>query len=143
MDGEYFKSHTSLIQSQIHQPVINSKHRLNEMCGSWISMGKILSKLKVHISLCGRKSYHITYLEDIRSRFDQFIPVFSHIEVCLPKKPPKPKTIGEGLIGLQRKFWKEALFLQYEKNKMSALFWLPYQSNTSLKEKIPLFTHCS
>ena len=41
----------------------------------------------------------------------------SHIELCLPKKPPAPNNIGEGLKGPQRQFWKEALFVQYDKNK--------------------------
>ena len=41
----------------------------------------------------------------------------SHIEVRLPKKPPTPKNVGGGLSGFQRKLWKEALFVQYNKNK--------------------------
>ena len=45
----------------------------------------------------------------------------SHIEVHLPKKPPIPKNIGEGLSGPQRKFCKEALFVQYYKNKSISL----------------------
>ena len=40
----------------------------------------------------------------------------SHLEVRLPKKPPKPKNIGGSLGGPQRQFWKEALFVQYDKN---------------------------
>ena len=63
-------------------------------------------KSKVRISLCIIKSYQRTDIEDIFYRFDQFRPVVSHIEVCLPKKPPTPKNIGEGLKGLQRQFWK-------------------------------------
>ena len=54
-------------------------------------------KYKVNISLIITKSYQITYLEDIRSRFDQVRPVVSHIEVRLPKKPPTPNKIGESL----------------------------------------------
>ena len=38
----------SLIKYQIHQPVINFQHRLIEMCGSFLSMEKILSHIKVH-----------------------------------------------------------------------------------------------
>ena len=38
-------------------------------------------------------------------------------EVRLPNKFSTPKNIGEGLKELQRKLCKEALFLQYEKNK--------------------------
>ena len=45
----------------------------------------------------------------------------SHIEFCLPKKPPTPKNIGEGLKGSQRKLWKEALLVQYDKNKKAHL----------------------
>ena len=41
-------------------------------------------KLKVKISLLGRKIYWRTYLEDIFSIFDQVIPVVSHLEFCLP-----------------------------------------------------------
>ena len=74
-------------------------------------------KSKIKTRLCRRKSYQITDLEEIRSRFDQVRPVVSHLEVRLPKKPPTPKNIGDALGGPQRKFWKEALFVQYEKNK--------------------------
>ena len=43
--------------------------------------------------------------------------MISLIEVRLPKKPPAPKNIGEGLKGLKRKLWKEALLVKYYKNK--------------------------
>ena len=59
-------------------------------------------KSNIKISLYRRKNYQITEIEDIFSIFDQVRPVASHIEVCLPKKPPTPKNIGEGLSGLQR-----------------------------------------
>ena len=78
-------------------------------------------KSKINISLCRRKSYQRTYLEDIRSIFDQFGPVVSYLEVLLPKKPPTPNNIGEGLSGPQRKLWKEALFFQYDKNRKFSL----------------------
>ena len=84
-------------------------------------------KSKIDISLCRRKSYKRTYLEEIRSRFDQVRPVVSHIEVFLPKKPPKLKNIGEDLGGPQRKFWREALFVQYDKNKNISLLSAPIQ----------------
>ena len=71
---------------------------------------------KINISLCRREIYQITDLEEIRSRFDQVRPVVSHIEVCLPKKLPTPKNIGEDLSVPQRQFWKEALFVKYDKN---------------------------
>ena len=51
-------------------------------------------KSKINISLCIRKSYQRTDLEEIRSRFDQVRPVVSHIEVRLPKKPTTPNNIG-------------------------------------------------
>ena len=54
-------------------------------------------KSNIRISLCIRKSYKRTDLEEIRSRFDQVRPVVSHLEVCLPKKPPTQKHIGEYL----------------------------------------------
>ena len=74
-------------------------------------------KPKIKIILCIRKSNARTYLERIYSRFDQVRPLVSHIEVHLPEKPPKPKNIGEGLRSPQRKFWKEALFVYYDKKK--------------------------
>ena len=52
-------------------------------------------KPKIKISLCRRKSYQRTDLEEIRSIFDQVRPVVSHLEVRLPKKPPTPKNIGD------------------------------------------------
>ena len=45
----------------------------------------------------------------------------SHIELRLPNKPPTPKNIGKGLKGLQKKSLKEALFVQYFKNKNVSL----------------------
>ena len=45
----------------------------------------------------------------------------SHLEVRFPKKPPTPNNIGDALGGPQRKFWKEALFVQYDKNKNFSL----------------------
>ena len=72
---------------------------------------------KIKISLCRRKIYQRTDLEEIRSRFDQVRPVVSHLEARLPKKPPTPKNIGDALGGPQRQLWKEALFVQYDKNK--------------------------
>ena len=63
-------------------------------------------KSNINISLLRIKSYQITDLEYIRSIFDQVRPVVSHLEVCLPKKPPTQKNIGEALGGPQRKFWK-------------------------------------
>ena len=73
-------------------------------------------KSKVKISLLRSKIYQRTDLEEISPRFDQVRPVVSHIKSRLPKKPPTPKNICEGLKGLHRKFWKEALFVKYEKN---------------------------
>ena len=63
-------------------------------------------KSKVNISLCRRKRYQRIYIEDICSIFDQVRPVTSHLEVSLPKTPPTPNNIGEGLKVSQRQFWK-------------------------------------
>ena len=63
-------------------------------------------KYSINISLCRRKNYQWTDIEEIRSRFDQVRPVVSHLEFRLPNKPPTPKNIGEALGGPQRKFWK-------------------------------------
>ena len=78
-------------------------------------------KYKVNISLFRRKSYQRTDLEDIHSVFDQVVPVVSHIEVRLPKKPLTPKNIGEVLNGPRRQFLKKDLFVQYDKSKYFSL----------------------
>ena len=49
----------------------------------------------------------------------------SHLKFCLPKKPPTPKNICEGLRNPKGKFWKEALFVQYDKNKNVSLLSAP------------------
>ena len=82
-------------------------------------------KSKVNISLCRRKSYHRTDLEDICSIFDQVRPVVSHIEVRLPEETPTPNNIGEYLKVPHRQFRKEDLFVQYEKNKDVSLLSVP------------------
>ena len=82
-------------------------------------------KSKIKISLCRRKSYQRTYLEEIRSRFDQVRPVVSHLEVCLPNKPPTPKNIGEGLKVPKRQFWKKPYLWNITRTKMSAFFCPP------------------
>ena len=51
--------------------------------------------------------------------------MFSHLEVGIPKKPPTPKNIGEGLKGSQRQLWKEFLFVQYDKNQNVILLSAP------------------
>ena len=78
-------------------------------------------KSNIKISLSRRKSYQRIDLEEIRSRFNQFRSVVSHLEFRLPKKPPKPKNIGDALGGPQRKLWKEALFVQYDKKFVFSL----------------------
>ena len=49
----------------------------------------------------------------------------SHLEVCLPKKPPTANNIGDALGGPQKQFWKEAFFVQYDKNKNVSLLSAP------------------
>ena len=49
----------------------------------------------------------------------------SHLEVCLPKKPPTPNNIGEGLSGTQRQLRKDALFVKYDKNRNVRLLSAP------------------
>ena len=92
-------------------------------------------KSKINISLCRRKSFQRTDIEEIRSRFDQFRPVVSNLEVCLPKKLSTPNNIGDALGGPQRQFCKESVFFHMTILKMLALSQLPSQSNTSLKEQ--------
>ena len=82
-------------------------------------------KSKVNISLCRSKSYHIIDLEDICSIFDQVRPVVSRLEFLLQKKRPTSKNIGEDLKSPQRKFCKEVLFVQYDKNKNFILILAP------------------
>ena len=77
-------------------------------------------KSNINISLFRRKIYQRTDLEEIISRFDQVRPVVSHLEVRLPKKPPTLNNIGDALGGTHILFWKEALFVQYDKKKMLA-----------------------
>ena len=72
------QSHISLIQYQIHKPVINFQHRLNTMCGSYISMGNILSQIKVFLM----NSIAIkTHVENPRSRlvYAKGIDTIEHI----------------------------------------------------------------
>ena len=131
----------SLIQSQIHHPVIKFQCRTRK-CVDHHYQWKISphssthawkfqrhqtkrGKYKVNIILCRSKRYQRKDLEDIWFIFDQFRPVVSHLEVSLSEKPLTPKYIGEDLKGPQRKFWKEDLFLQYEKSKNAILLLSP------------------
>ena len=75
--------------------------------------GKSKAKLGIFI----RKSYQSTDLEYIHSILYQVIPVVSHLEVHLPEKPLTPNNIGEALKCPQRQLWKEALFLQYDRDQ--------------------------
>ena len=62
----------------------------------------------------------------------------SHLEVCLPKKPPTQNNIGKALGGPQRQFWKEAPFVKYEKNKNVSLISdpIPIKSLPEGKKKV-------
>ena len=51
--------------------------------------------------------------------------MFLNLEFSLPNKPLTPKDIGGALKGLHIKFWKEALFFQYDKNKNIILILAP------------------
>ena len=82
-------------------------------------------KSKVKISLCRKKIYLRTYLEEIWYRFDQVIPVFSHLEIRLSDKSLTPNNIGEALILNQRQLWKEASFVKYNNNKIFSLLSAP------------------
>ena len=78
-------------------------------------------KSTVNFSLWGRKSYQRTDLEDICYIFDQVRPVVSHLEFLLQKKHSTPKNIDEYLKVPWRKLQKEALFVNYDKNKNVSL----------------------
>ena len=95
-------------------------------------------KSKINISLCKKKSYQRTDLEYICYIFDQLRPVISHPGVRLPKKPPTPKYIGEGLKGSQRQLWKESLFVKYDMNKNVRLLPAPISIKSPPEEKTVL-----
>ena len=61
-----------------------------------------------------------------------------HIGFCLREKTLTPKNIGEGLRGPHRKFWKETLFAQNDKNKNVRLILdtTPIKSLTQVKKLI-------
>ena len=82
-------------------------------------------KSKVNISICRSKSYQRTDLEEICSRFYQVRLVVSHIEGSLPYKPLTPNSICGALKFLKSQFWKEDLFVQYDKNKNVSLLSVP------------------
>ena len=82
-------------------------------------------KSQVNISLRRRKRYHRTDLEAICSIFDQIRPVVSHLEFYIPETTLTPKNIGAALKSSLRQFWKQALFVQYDKNKNASLLSLP------------------
>ena len=42
-----------------------------------------------------------------------------HIEVCLPEETLTPKNIGGYLKGLQRKLWRETLFVKYDRKNVN------------------------
>ena len=100
-------------------------------------------KSKVNIGICRRKSYYRTNLEEIRSIFDQFRPVVSHPGVHIQKKYTTSKNIGEGLKIPQRQLWKEALFVEYEKNRNFSFLLDPIPIKSLPKGKSPPFNHCS
>ena len=54
-------------------------------------------KYKVNISLCRRKKYQRTYIEEVHSIYYQVRTVVSHLEVRLPEKKTTPNNIGEDL----------------------------------------------
>ena len=90
-----------------YQGALDELHHHQTQCG----------ESKVNISLWRRKRYQSTYLEDIWSRFYQVRPLVSHLVVRLPDKPISPNNVDEALKGPQRQFWKEYLFVQFNKNK--------------------------
>ena len=89
-------------------------------------------KSKVKISLRRGNNYQRTDIEDICSILYQVIPVVSHLEVFIPKKLLTPNKIGEALRVAQIQVWKEALFVEYDKNKNFSLLSDPISINTSL-----------
>ena len=123
------KLNVSIIDINGEEPIIY-QCALDERNSHQTSCGKS----KVKISLCRRKSYQITDLENICSRFYQVRPLISHLEFLLPKKPPTPKNIGEGLKAPKRKLWKEDILLKYHKNKNVSLLSTPISINYLTEE---------
>ena len=78
-------------------------------------------KSKVNISLRRRNSYQKTDLVEIHYIFDQLRTVVLYLEVFLPDKPITPNNICEYLNGPNIQFWKESLFVKYDKNKNVSL----------------------
>ena len=100
---------------------VTSQGALNKLQRHQNQLGK--TNLKVSIFI--RKSYKRKNIEDIRSIFDQVRPVVSHLEVIQPWKPLTPNNIVEAIKDPKREYWKEALFVQYEKNKNFSLILYP------------------
>ena len=74
-------------------------------------------KSEVKISICRRKSYQKTDIEEIWFISDQVRPMVLYLEVRLPEKPLTKKNIVGALKCCQRQFYKYNLFVQYDKNK--------------------------
>ena len=79
-------------------------------------------KYKFNISLCRRKSYQRTDIDEIWSIFDQVRSVVSHVEVILPRKPPTPKNIYEAPKGPRKNYVKKLYLCNTERTKISSLF---------------------
>ena len=86
------------------------------------------------------KSYQKIDHEGICSIFDPVRPVVSHLEFRLPNKPPTSKNIGKGLKISYIQFWKESLFVQYEKKINVSLPSAPTPIK-SLTEGNEIFIH--
>ena len=76
---EYLKS---MVQYQLHHPVINFQNRLKGMCGSFLSTEKILSHLNVfymnsiHIKLHVENPRSISVYEEKRSIREQILNIY-------------------------------------------------------------------
>ena len=66
---------------------LDERQRYHTNCG----------KSNVNISLCQRKSYQRTDIEEIWSIFDQVRPVVSHLVFFITEEPINLKNIGESL----------------------------------------------
>ena len=112
--------------------------KLHQFSLVWdIYLGDTLHYVKPQVWIDKIWSEYLQYLFSGRdfSRFDQVRPMVSHLEVRLPKKPPTPNNIGEGLKVPQRNSGKKFYLCNMTRLKISAFFWLTSQSNTSIKEQ--------
>ena len=92
-------------------------------------------KSNIKISLCRRKSYQRTDIEDIHSRFYQVIPVVHILKFVSQRNLPHQRKLMKVLAVLRDNSGKKSYIFNMTRTKMPAFFQIQSQSNTPLKEK--------